>query len=60
MSRTQKKKQIKAENPTARQIHAEDKSFVYYCETTAGSIHITTDKDLGEIVSATKLIKWLR
>lgn len=59
MSRTQKKKQIKEENPTARQIHAEVGSFVYHCETTKGSIHITTDKDLGETVSATKLIKWL-
>jgi hypothetical protein len=55
MSNSQKKKLIKAENPMARQIHPN----IYYFELSAGSVHITTDKDLGEQVEAKKLLKWL-
>lgn len=61
MSNTQKKKLIKAEGPTARQIYASDVAFVYYFELSGGrSIHITADRDMGEVCLATKLLKWLR
>lgn len=56
MSAAQKKKLIKVENPLARQIHP----FVYYFELSAGSVHVTTDQDLGETVESKKLMKWLR
>lgn len=56
MSAAQKKRLIKAENPLARQIHP----FVYYFELSAGSVHITTDKDLGPVVPAKDLLQWLR
>jgi hypothetical protein len=55
MSREKKKALIEAENPTARQIHP----LVYYFELSAGSVHITTDKDLGETVESKKLLQWL-
>lgn len=60
MSNSKKKQVIKAENPTARQLHAEAGKYVYYCETSAGSVHFTVDKDFGVSVPAVKLIKWLR
>lgn len=59
MSTAQKKRLIKAEGPTARRIYAAENNFVYYFEMSAGSVHISTDIDLGEVTLATKLLKWL-
>lgn len=60
MSIAQKKRLIKAENPTARQIYSAEGNFVYWCETSAGAIHFSTTVDMGEVSLATKLLKWLR
>jgi hypothetical protein len=39
----------------ARQIHP----LVYYFELSGGSVHVTTDRDLGEHVESKKLLKWM-
>lgn len=60
MSNAQKKKLIKIENPVARRVYGSDVAFIYYFELSGGSVHVTADKDLGEVCLATKLLKWLK
>lgn len=60
MSISQKKRLIKAEGPTARQIYAAEGNYIYWCETSAGAVHFSTNVDMGEVTLATKLLKWLR
>lgn len=66
MTVTDKKILLYKEKPTATLMHKDAEHYVYYCETSAGSIHFHVpvsemgELPFGETEQAQLLIRWLK